>query len=261
MDSRQRQEVQDMIDRAVLKALSNRRHNISATATGARVSANRMDAAHAGESRELDMAFPPGIKALPMVGDRLQIALRHDQKSTTPGVDVCTGVQYPNQSGTEQFQDVGDQVLKPLPAVAEGEIVLCAPGAPAEAKIYEDIKGNIWITAKIGEVKNRNYFPESPVSASDKGGCLFYEADVEFHITAPKAFINATEQAVVTSPKVVFITQDLELGADGLGADNGIVRKSDLAHALTTHKHADPQGGTTGVGTDTSTASASARCI
>ncbi len=260
MDSNMKALIQDMIDRSIRKHIANRRSNISATMTSPREAANRADADQAGESREVEFAFPPGIKAMPMTGDRLQIPLNHDQGTTTPGVDVSTGVQYENEAGEEQYEDVGDSVRKPLPAVKEGELVMCAPAAPAESKLYCDANGNIWLTAKIGAVKNRNYFPGAPVSISGQNGCLFLSADLEVHIDAPNVFVNAQTKATVTSPLTILETADLRLGSEVLTADDAIVRKSDLSYALTHHTHPDAQGGETGVGTDTSQGSAIARC-
>lgn len=275
MDNKLKTLVQSMIDRSIAKALGNLRHNITASVTAAREGSYRADADQAGESREVDFAFPPGIKGMPMIGDRLQISLNHDQSTATPGVDKCVGVHYEGQSGTEGYVDASDQVKKPLPAVNEGELVACAPGAPAEAKIYWDDNGNIWITGADGNTPNRKYYPNGPVNASNQKGCLFLVspteinasapkiiavASVEASVTAPDIKATATVKALVTSPKVVIVSDDMDFGADGLGADNGLVRKSDLAHALTTHTHPDAQGGSTGVGTDTSQASVKARC-
>jgi len=63
------------------------------------------------------------------------------------------------------------------------------------------------------------------------------------------------------APRVSFVGDYMDLGAEGLGIDNGVVRKSDLAYALTNHTHPDAQGGVTGGGTDASRASTAARCI
>ncbi len=80
-------------------------------------------------------------------------------------------------------------------------------------------------------------------------------------VNALNATVNATQKAEVTAQIISLIATTLNMGAEGLGDGNSVVRKSDLSYALTHHTHTDPQGGNTGVGTDTSQGSSEAKCI